>query len=155
MEPPAPTHVFSEAALQTPVPVHKDTTPPPHPSLPLQQNPHLLQWHLLLDNVPGLLMQVLWHLPAALVLPLFANTALSRAKSSLKVDLAHFSGNGITCATASVPSTSNLNIIKATLPKVLASTSISIPTSRLFIKVLDIFYFKAGTTIPSIEQKIL
>ncbi|KAF9439966.1 hypothetical protein P691DRAFT_768525 [Macrolepiota fuliginosa MF-IS2] len=29
MEPPAPTHVFSEAASQTPAPSHEASTPPP------------------------------------------------------------------------------------------------------------------------------
>ncbi|KAF9439751.1 hypothetical protein P691DRAFT_768974 [Macrolepiota fuliginosa MF-IS2] len=51
---------------------------------------------------------------------------------------------------------SNLNIIKATLARVSASTSISIPTSRSFIKVLDVPYFKAGTTThPSGEELAL
>ncbi|KAF9440344.1 hypothetical protein P691DRAFT_767888 [Macrolepiota fuliginosa MF-IS2] len=44
-----------------------------------------------------------------------ANRALSQAKSTLKVDSAHLSPCGITYVTATVPSTSDLDIIEATL----------------------------------------
>ncbi|KAF9442072.1 hypothetical protein P691DRAFT_765610 [Macrolepiota fuliginosa MF-IS2] len=58
-----------------------------------------------------------------------ANRALSCAKSTLKVDSAHLSPHGITCATATIPSTSNLNIVEATLSGRLLRAHISIPVS--------------------------
>ncbi|KAF9441350.1 hypothetical protein P691DRAFT_766393 [Macrolepiota fuliginosa MF-IS2] len=58
-----------------------------------------------------------------------ANNALACAKSTLWVDSAHFSPHGITCATAQVPSTSNLNIIEATLSGRLLRACVCIPAS--------------------------
>ncbi|KAF9439967.1 hypothetical protein P691DRAFT_768523 [Macrolepiota fuliginosa MF-IS2] len=82
-----------------------------------------------------------------------ANNALTRAKSTLRVDSARFSPRGITCATATVPTTSDLDIIKATLSGGLLGARVCIPASRSFIKIIDVPFFKPGTTkpIPSAE----
>ncbi|KAF9441598.1 hypothetical protein P691DRAFT_766094 [Macrolepiota fuliginosa MF-IS2] len=82
-----------------------------------------------------------------------ANNALARAKSTLWVDSAHFSPCGIMCATVNVPSTSDLNIIEATLSSRLLGAHVCIPVSRSFIKIVDVPFFKPGTTepIPSAE----
>ncbi|KAF9442421.1 hypothetical protein P691DRAFT_789474 [Macrolepiota fuliginosa MF-IS2] len=82
-----------------------------------------------------------------------ANNALACTKSTLWVDLACFSPCGIMCATANVPSTSDLNIIKATLTGRLLRVRICIPASRSFIKIMDVPFFKPGMTepIPSAE----
>ncbi|KAF9441573.1 hypothetical protein P691DRAFT_791117 [Macrolepiota fuliginosa MF-IS2] len=77
-----------------------------------------------------------------------ANHALTHARSTLKVDSAHISPHGITCVTVAVPSTSDLNIIKATLSGGLLRAYISIPVSRSFIKIIDVPFFKDGTTTP-------
>ncbi|KAF9451926.1 hypothetical protein P691DRAFT_785570 [Macrolepiota fuliginosa MF-IS2] len=74
-----------------------------------------------------------------------ANTSLVQAKSPLHIDSAHFTSSGITCATASVPSQSDLDIVKATLPMKLAGSCITLPTSQSFIKIIDIPYFKPST----------
>ncbi|KAF9441357.1 hypothetical protein P691DRAFT_766379 [Macrolepiota fuliginosa MF-IS2] len=58
-----------------------------------------------------------------------ANCALTCAKSTLKVNSAHFSPRDITCVTASVPLTSDLDIIEATLSGRLLGAHISIPAS--------------------------
>ncbi|KAF9439612.1 hypothetical protein P691DRAFT_785757, partial [Macrolepiota fuliginosa MF-IS2] len=82
-----------------------------------------------------------------------ANNALARAKSHLQVDSACFSPHGIMCATAIVPSTSDLNIIEASLSGGLLGVRICIPASRSFIKIVDVPFFKPGMTepIPSTE----
>ncbi|KAF9439972.1 hypothetical protein P691DRAFT_768507 [Macrolepiota fuliginosa MF-IS2] len=82
-----------------------------------------------------------------------ANNALVHAKSTLRVNSARFSPRGITCATANVPSTSDLDIIEATLSGGLLGVRVCIPASRSFIKIVDIPFFKPGTTepIPSTE----
>ncbi|KAF9440064.1 hypothetical protein P691DRAFT_768345 [Macrolepiota fuliginosa MF-IS2] len=90
-------------------------------------------------------------IPSDTSLPSLVNTAnctLTHARSSLKVNSAHFSPHGITCVTASVPSTSDLNIIEATLSGGLLRVHVSIPVSRSFIKIIDVPFFKAGTTTP-------
>ncbi|KAF9439672.1 hypothetical protein P691DRAFT_769156 [Macrolepiota fuliginosa MF-IS2] len=81
-------------------------------------------------------------------LVVMANRALAWAKSTLKVDSACLSPCGITCATATVPSTSDLNIIKATLSSGLLGACVSIPVSQSFIKIVDIPFFKSGTMDP-------
>ncbi|KAF9440697.1 hypothetical protein P691DRAFT_767370 [Macrolepiota fuliginosa MF-IS2] len=82
-----------------------------------------------------------------------ANTALAHAKSTFWVDSACFTPCGITCATANVPSTSDLNIIEATLTGGLLGAHICIPASRSFIKIVDVPFFKPSMTkpIPSTE----
>ncbi|KAF9442435.1 hypothetical protein P691DRAFT_765230 [Macrolepiota fuliginosa MF-IS2] len=82
-----------------------------------------------------------------------ANNALAHAKSTLQVDSACFSPCGITCATANIPSTSDLDIIEATLSGGLLGARVCIPVSRSFIKIVDIPFFKPGTIepIPSTE----
>ncbi|KAF9441439.1 hypothetical protein P691DRAFT_766288 [Macrolepiota fuliginosa MF-IS2] len=77
-----------------------------------------------------------------------ANCALTCARSSLKVNTAYISPCGITCVMASVPSTSDLDIIEATLSGGLLGVHISILASRSFIKIIDIPFFQAGTTTP-------
>ncbi|KAF9440871.1 hypothetical protein P691DRAFT_629270, partial [Macrolepiota fuliginosa MF-IS2] len=77
-----------------------------------------------------------------------ANCALTHARSTLKVDSAYISPHGITCVTASVPSTSDLDIIKATLSGGLLGVCVTIPASRSFIKIIDIPFFQDGTTTP-------
>ncbi|KAF9441499.1 hypothetical protein P691DRAFT_766209 [Macrolepiota fuliginosa MF-IS2] len=77
-----------------------------------------------------------------------ANHTLTHARSTLKVDSACISPHGITCITASIPLTSDLDIIKATLSGRLLGACISIPASRSFIKIVDIPFFKDGTTTP-------
>ncbi|KAF9442518.1 hypothetical protein P691DRAFT_789329 [Macrolepiota fuliginosa MF-IS2] len=64
-----------------------------------------------------------------------ANKALACAKSTLKVDSALFSPCGITCVTATVPFTLDLDIIKATL-------------SGGLLRIIDVPFFKSGTTDP-------
>ncbi|KAF9439657.1 hypothetical protein P691DRAFT_785568 [Macrolepiota fuliginosa MF-IS2] len=83
-----------------------------------------------------------------------ANRALTRAKSTLKVDSAQLSPRGITCVTATVPSTSDLDIIEATLSGGLLGARITIPASRSFIKIVDIPYFKSGTTDPFTSAEV-
>ncbi|KAF9440162.1 hypothetical protein P691DRAFT_783167 [Macrolepiota fuliginosa MF-IS2] len=82
-----------------------------------------------------------------------ANSSLACTKSTLQVDSACFTPCGITCATASVPTTSNLNIIGATLSSGLLGAHICILASQSFIKIVDVPFFKPGTTepIPSTE----
>ncbi|KAF9439863.1 hypothetical protein P691DRAFT_768695 [Macrolepiota fuliginosa MF-IS2] len=77
-----------------------------------------------------------------------ANCALTCARSTLKVDSAYISPCGITCVTASIPSTLDLNIIEATLSGGLLGVHISIPASRSFIKIVDVPFFQDGTTTP-------
>ncbi|KAF9440248.1 hypothetical protein P691DRAFT_782865 [Macrolepiota fuliginosa MF-IS2] len=77
-----------------------------------------------------------------------ANTALVHTKSTLWVDLAHFTPCSITHATVHIPTTANLNIIKASISSVLPGASISIPVSRSFIKIIDVPFFKPSTTKP-------
>ncbi|KAF9440013.1 hypothetical protein P691DRAFT_768438 [Macrolepiota fuliginosa MF-IS2] len=82
-----------------------------------------------------------------------ANTSLACAKSALWVDSACFSPRSIMCATASIPSTLDLDIIKAMLSGRLLGACVCIPASQSFIKVVDVPFFKPGTTkpIPSAE----
>ncbi|KAF9447023.1 hypothetical protein P691DRAFT_761136 [Macrolepiota fuliginosa MF-IS2] len=82
-----------------------------------------------------------------------ANNALARAKSTLWVDSARFSPRGITCATANIPTTSDLDIIEATLSGRLLRARVCILASRSFIKIVDVPFFKPGMTepIPSAE----
>ncbi|KAF9440660.1 hypothetical protein P691DRAFT_781684 [Macrolepiota fuliginosa MF-IS2] len=173
MELAAPTHSFSEAALQTPAPIHKVDMPPPPPIIPAAvttspaavssipkpgpkprpsyasaaakplnpaapsfahappcapgapqaQTPKVpLSTHL---KKPYYATQGPSHqqffieapsIPCDTSLPSLvstANKALMCTKSTLKVDSASFSPHGITCATVTVPSTSDLDIIKA------------------------------------------
>ncbi|KAF9440304.1 hypothetical protein P691DRAFT_767953 [Macrolepiota fuliginosa MF-IS2] len=77
-----------------------------------------------------------------------ANRTLMWAKSTLKVDSACLSPHGITCATATVPSTLDLDIIEATLSGRLTGAHVSIPASRSFIKIVDVPFFKSGTMDP-------
>ncbi|KAF9442631.1 hypothetical protein P691DRAFT_765013 [Macrolepiota fuliginosa MF-IS2] len=80
--------------------------------------------------------------------------ALAQAKSTLKVDSAQLSPHGITCATATVPLTSDLDIIEATLSGGLLRVHISIPASRSFIKICDIPYFKSRTMDPFTNAEV-
>ncbi|KAF9439695.1 hypothetical protein P691DRAFT_769107 [Macrolepiota fuliginosa MF-IS2] len=89
-----------------------------------------------------------------ITLVITANRALARAKSTLKVDSARLSPRGITCATATVPSTSDLDIIEATLSGGLLGARISIPASRSFIKIVDVPYFKSGTSDPFTSAEV-
>ncbi|KAF9448572.1 hypothetical protein P691DRAFT_759819 [Macrolepiota fuliginosa MF-IS2] len=205
MELPAPTHAFSEAALQTPAPSHEASTPPPPPTAvatspaaaasipPASPHGHASYAGTTAKNLnpaappfvhgpphapvqpsaqaqqPILSKCSKWpfyttcgpfqcqffikvpSIPKDTSLPSMvkmANTALSHAKSTQRVDSAHFSPCGITCATASVPSTSDLNIIKATLSGRLLRVCICIPASQSFIKIMDVPFFKPGTTEP-------
>ncbi|KAF9445431.1 hypothetical protein P691DRAFT_762491 [Macrolepiota fuliginosa MF-IS2] len=81
-------------------------------------------------------------------LVIMANRALAQAKSTLKVDSACISPHGITCATATIPSTLDLNIIEATLSGRLLRACVTIPVSRSFIKIMDVPFFKSRTTDP-------
>ncbi|KAF9440826.1 hypothetical protein P691DRAFT_767187 [Macrolepiota fuliginosa MF-IS2] len=97
------------------------------------------------------------NIPSDTSLPSLVNTAnhaLTHAKSTLKVDSAHISPHGITCVTASVPSTSDLDIIKATLSGRLLGACISIPASRSFIKIMDVPFFKSSTMDPFTSTEV-
>ncbi|KAF9440714.1 hypothetical protein P691DRAFT_781586 [Macrolepiota fuliginosa MF-IS2] len=83
-----------------------------------------------------------------------ANRALTHAKSTLKVDSAQLSPRGITCATATIPSTSDLDIIEATLSGRLLGACITIPASRSFIKIMDVPYFKSSTLDPFTSAEV-
>ncbi|KAF9439818.1 hypothetical protein P691DRAFT_784787 [Macrolepiota fuliginosa MF-IS2] len=199
MEPPALTHVFSEAASQTPAPSHEASTPPPPPaaaaSIPpagphgcasytgavarnlnpaappfvcgppcapvaqppaqaqqpisskclkrpffMTRGPSCRQFFIEAPNIPSD--------TSLSTMVITANRAVMQAKSTLKVDSACLSPCGITCATATIPSTSDLNIIEATLSGGLTGACVSIPASRSFIKIVDIPFFKSGTMDP-------
>ncbi|KAF9442397.1 hypothetical protein P691DRAFT_789526 [Macrolepiota fuliginosa MF-IS2] len=145
----APTHAFSEAASQTPAPSHEASMPPPPPaavaSIP-PAGPSHCQFFIEVPTIPNDTF-----LPTLVTT---ANRALVWAKSILKVDLACFSPCGITCATAIIPSTSNLNIIEATLSSRLLGVHVSILASQSFIKIIDVPYFKIGTTDPFTKTHI-
>ncbi|KAF9439944.1 hypothetical protein P691DRAFT_784181 [Macrolepiota fuliginosa MF-IS2] len=83
-----------------------------------------------------------------------ANRALAQAKSTLKVDSACLSPRGITCATATVPSTSDLDIVEATLSGGLLRACVTIPASQSFIKIVDIPFFKSSTTDPFTSAEV-
>ncbi|KAF9440881.1 hypothetical protein P691DRAFT_767094 [Macrolepiota fuliginosa MF-IS2] len=74
--------------------------------------------------------------------------------SSLHIDSARLTNSGITCTTASVPIQLDLDIVEATLPPKIAGSWASLPSSRSFIKIVDIPYFKPGTTEPPNRQEI-
>ncbi|KAF9440109.1 hypothetical protein P691DRAFT_768252 [Macrolepiota fuliginosa MF-IS2] len=121
MEPPTPTHMFNEAAIQTPAPLPIVAMPPPPPSSmlpafifqgcrenPLPYSPPFV-WQFFIEmlavagiSLPGLIDQ--------------ANTALSHVRSSLHIDSVCLANSGITCATISVPTQSDLDIVEAMLP---------------------------------------
>ncbi|KAF9442330.1 hypothetical protein P691DRAFT_765322 [Macrolepiota fuliginosa MF-IS2] len=211
MEPPAPTHAFSEAASQTPAPSHEATTPLPPPSAAATSPaaaasippaspqgcasyagavarslnpaaPHFVRGppHAPVALPPAQAQQPVLskrskqpffamhgptchqfyiealNIPTNTSLPPLvttANKALACAKSTLKVDSACFSPHGIMCATASTPSTSDLDIIEATLSGGLLGVCVSIPASRSFIKICDIPFFKSGMMDPSLVPK--
>ncbi|KAF9440940.1 hypothetical protein P691DRAFT_766989 [Macrolepiota fuliginosa MF-IS2] len=83
-----------------------------------------------------------------------ANITLSHAKSLLHIDSACLTSSGITCATAPVPTQSDLNIVEAMLPPKITRSRASLPSSQSFIKIVDIPYFKPGTTEPPNRQEI-
>ncbi|KAF9440904.1 hypothetical protein P691DRAFT_779968 [Macrolepiota fuliginosa MF-IS2] len=83
-----------------------------------------------------------------------ANRALVQAKSTLKVDSARLSPCGITCATASVPSSLDLDIIEATLSSRLLGAHVSIPASQSFIKIIDVPFFKPDSMDPFTSTEV-
>ncbi|KAF9439977.1 hypothetical protein P691DRAFT_784047 [Macrolepiota fuliginosa MF-IS2] len=101
---------------------------------------HLQQFYIEAPNIPSDT-----SLPSLVNM---ANCALTCARSTLKVNTAYISPCGITCVMASVPSTSDLNIIKATLSGGLLGACVSILASRSFIKIIDVPFFQAGTATP-------
>ncbi|KAF9439554.1 hypothetical protein P691DRAFT_769450 [Macrolepiota fuliginosa MF-IS2] len=135
MEPPAPTRVYSETALQTPAPSHEASMPPPPPAAaasippagppppfvhgppraPVAQPPAQAQQPISSKRSkrPFFAMRgpsrrqffiEAPNIPADTSLPTMvatANRALSRAKSTLKVDSARLSPRGITRASRS------------------------------------------------------
>ncbi|KAF9441491.1 hypothetical protein P691DRAFT_791252 [Macrolepiota fuliginosa MF-IS2] len=155
MEPPTPSHVFSEAAMQTPAPLPMPATPTP-PSLPMTSAPATstssrpgppprpsfaeAAAKTLCPNTPPFMHQFYIEMPSAAGISFpdlvnQANIALTCAKSPLHIDSAQFTSGGIMCATASVPTQSDLDIIEATLPPKIARSWI-----------VDILYFKPSTT---------
>ncbi|KAF9440128.1 hypothetical protein P691DRAFT_768228 [Macrolepiota fuliginosa MF-IS2] len=188
MEPPTPTHVFSEAAMQTPAPSPVMTSPsPPTPSTPAAEQPPAAVTSSksgpklrpsyagaaaakpLCPTAPPFVHAPI-HTPqpppqfyiemkisSGISLPdpaNKANTTLLCVKSPLHINSTHFTSSGITCTTASVLTQSDLDIIEATLPTKLAGSCITLPTSQSFIKIVDIPYFKPGTTKPPNRQEI-
>ncbi|KAF9440373.1 hypothetical protein P691DRAFT_767855 [Macrolepiota fuliginosa MF-IS2] len=137
IEPPALTCVLSEAAMQTPAPIHMEATPPPPtPPAPAAIPPTAdAAARPLCPEAPS------------------ADISLPNL-STLWVDSACISPNGIMCAMASVPSTSDLNTIEVTLPAGLTGAHVTIPTLQLFIKIMDMPYFKPGTTKPPTGTKL-
>ncbi|KAF9441785.1 hypothetical protein P691DRAFT_765889 [Macrolepiota fuliginosa MF-IS2] len=96
-------------------------------------------------------------IPQGTILPLLviaANKALAHTKSTLKVDSACPSPCGLTFAIASVPSTTDLDIIEVALSTELPRAQISIPVSQSFIKIMDVPFFKASSTIPLPSTKL-
>ncbi|KAF9441438.1 hypothetical protein P691DRAFT_766285 [Macrolepiota fuliginosa MF-IS2] len=73
---------------------------------------------------------------------------------SPKVPQGPVSSNGITCTTATVPSQSDLEIVKAMLPPKISGSQVLLPMSRSFIKIVDIPYFIPGTMAPPNGQEI-
>ncbi|KAF9439735.1 hypothetical protein P691DRAFT_769017 [Macrolepiota fuliginosa MF-IS2] len=87
-------------------------------------------------------------------LVVMANRALTQAKSTLKVDSACLSPCGIMCATATVSSTSDLDIVEATLSGGLLGVHVTIPASQPFIKIVDVPFFKSGTSDPFTNAEV-
>ncbi|KAF9440136.1 hypothetical protein P691DRAFT_824434 [Macrolepiota fuliginosa MF-IS2] len=168
MEPPTPTRTFSEAASQTPAPSHEAAMPLPPPAAaatspaaaasipPVGPRGRASYAGTAAKNLNPAAPPFVPNIPKDTSLPSMvksANNALARTKLTLRVDSAHFSPHGITCATANIPSTSDLDIIEATLSGGLLGAHICIPASQSFIKIIDVPFFKPGTTkpIPSAE----
>ncbi|KAF9439649.1 hypothetical protein P691DRAFT_769224 [Macrolepiota fuliginosa MF-IS2] len=57
-------------------------------------------------------------------------------------------------AVAQVPSTSDLDIIKATLSGRLLGACVCIPVSQSFIKIMDVPFFKPGMTKPLTSAEV-
>ncbi|KAF9441268.1 hypothetical protein P691DRAFT_766509 [Macrolepiota fuliginosa MF-IS2] len=169
MEPPAPTHVFSEAAMQTPAPLPVLAMPIP-PPIPVTSAPAAST-----SSKPGPPSRPSFAKAAAKTLhptaPPFVQgppcapqpqpkatqgpvPVLHQDASSLHINSACFTNSGITCATASVPIQSDLNIIEAMLPPKITRSRASLPSSQSFIKIIDIPYFKPGTTEHPNRQEI-
>ncbi|KAF9440161.1 hypothetical protein P691DRAFT_768190 [Macrolepiota fuliginosa MF-IS2] len=207
MEPPAPTHVFSEAATQTPAPLpvlamrpppllvmpaHATSMsskpgPPSRPSFaeaaaktlcpnappfvqgPTQapQPPKATQGPILskcskqpyfATHCPSR-SQFFIETPVTTGISLLelvqqANNSLSHARSPLHIDSACFTNSGIMCATASVPTQLDLNIIEAMLPAKIARSWATLPLLQSFIKIINIPYFKPSTMEPPNRQEI-
>ncbi|KAF9439872.1 hypothetical protein P691DRAFT_784440 [Macrolepiota fuliginosa MF-IS2] len=169
MEPSTPTHAFSEATSQTPAPSHEASTPPLSPTavatlLAAVASPTPAGLHgqpsyagAAARNLNPAFFIELPSIPQDTSLPSLvsmANKSLMHAKLTLKVDSASFSLRGIMCATATIPSTSNLNIIKATLSGGLLGVCICIPASQSFIKIVDVPFLKPGTTEPFTSTEV-
>ncbi|KAF9441472.1 hypothetical protein P691DRAFT_766245 [Macrolepiota fuliginosa MF-IS2] len=172
MEPPTPAHVFSEAASQTPAPLPMVAMPPPPPlpvtsTTPIPVMPTLSKpgplsrpsfaeaaVRTLCPTAPPFVpsrQQFFIETSAAAGLSLLglvdqANNALSHTKSPLHIDSACLTSSGTTCATASIPTQSDLNIVEAMLPPKISGSQVTLPTSQSFIKLIDIPYFMPGTT---------
>ncbi|KAF9440408.1 hypothetical protein P691DRAFT_687774 [Macrolepiota fuliginosa MF-IS2] len=87
-------------------------------------------------------------IPQGSALPQLVNRSLACTKSTLKVDSVHISPCGLTFATASIPSTSDLDTLEATFSAKLPGAQVSIPALQSFIKIMDVPYFKSSTTEP-------
>ncbi|KAF9441638.1 hypothetical protein P691DRAFT_766047 [Macrolepiota fuliginosa MF-IS2] len=125
--------------MQTPAPVPMPATPT-SPPLPMMH-----QFYIETSSAAGISLPDLIN---------WANSALSCAKSPLHIDSACLTNGGITCATASIPTQLDLNIIEATLPPKIARSQVSLPSSQSFIKIMDIPYFKPSTVEPPNGQEI-
>ncbi|KAF9441823.1 hypothetical protein P691DRAFT_790607, partial [Macrolepiota fuliginosa MF-IS2] len=163
MEPPTPACVFSETATQTPAPLPEEATPPPvimstkpKPMVaPIKSGPPSRPSFAkavaktLCPNAPPLC-QFFIETPVTTGISLpeliqQANNSLSHASSPLHINSACFTNSGITCATASVPTQLDLNIIEAMLPAKITGSWATLPSSQSFIKIIDIPYFKPST----------